>query len=865
MEARLIIFLMVVSFVVISSAFSCGPGGICFCEAYCQMDCSKTKLPILKVCGFIRNSSIYNVSVLHLELNDYQIIKEFDLQGCDELNELYLGQNEISHIENGSFAIFDRLELLDINNNSLAIYDGTLKQGFKFPLTTKTLKLNGNSKADTSGQASYPDISYLSNLEVLYMDGLNDKIFSEYYRMYKTLQKLVLSGLNGNCNITVITNSTLQNLPHVKIFNMSSCNIENIYAGAFKGVPNVEVLDLSKNLRLGFRMLRNISYSLQFTRIKSLNYSKVYNTFGIGTQFKQRDVCYLWNTTLNELVLNSNRIQLAETNSLILIPKSLKILHVEDNIFTFAPYLLQLVCMGNLREVYASDQNSAHNPLLYEKEPIENYSEIMRYDSDCPYMQTEFLRNISKGTEHCPYFENNDIHVFINYPHFPKSLKIVEFARSNMKYNITTFQVLPMNNTVEHLDFSDNIIYAWIGPIGPFPKLKYLYLSRNYCSHIGVGFFNNFTAVENLQLDENFLGLVLSNEHYGPLIFEGLSNVKVLNLSSNIISYLPSTVFTNMSKLETLDLSVNSIETWIIDVNTLNSLVHINLKFNSFHALPTVLTNKLESNAKLMDKMFTIDLRNNSFTTNCDEKEFLEWMVKHRDNMLYFQDYIFRNKTGAKLSVEQFVEAVNKLDTECRWYTAVIVFSSIGVSVFLSIVVGGIIYKNRWKLRYLMRITKIRQFGYNRLNNDPDEDFTYDAFISYANENLRFILDKIIPHLEEQEIKLCLHDRDFLPGNNIADNILEAIRNSRKTVVILSNEFLKSKWCLYEFNMARMESIYSRGGENCLVVVMYEDVPTRNMTTEMLQWIKSNTYIEYTTEEEGELLFWDNLMEAFRQ
>ncbi|XP_045212234.2 toll-like receptor 4 [Mercenaria mercenaria] len=863
MEARLIIFLLVVRGVVISVPFFCGPDGICLCEAYNQMDCSKTNLSMSKVCGFIRNSSIFNVSVLRLELNDYQMIKKFDLEGCDELNELYLGQNEISSIENGSFARFDRLELLDINNNCLAIYNGTVQQGFKFPLTTKALKLNGNSKADTSGQVSYPDLSYLSNLEVLYMDGLKDKMFPEFYRMIKTLQKLVLSGLNGNCNISVITNSTLQNLLHVRTLNMSSCNIENIYAGAFKGMQHLEILDLSKNLRLGFRMLENISYSLQFTRIKSLNFSKVYNTFGIGTQLKLRDICYLWNTTLNELVLNSNRIQLVQTNLLILVPRSLKTLRVEDNKFTFAPYQLQFACMVSLEEVYASDQYSAHNPLLYGREPAENYTETMKDDSYCPYMQTEFLRNISKSTENCPYFENN--HINVSYPHFPKSLKKVELARSNYKYNITTFLVLPMNNMVEYLDFSDNIGYALTGPIGPFPKLKYLYLSRNYCSHIGVKFFKFFKALEILQLDENFLGIVLSNEHYGPVIFEGLVNVKVLNLSSNIISYLPSTVFTNMSSLETLDLSVNSIENWNIDVNTLNNLVHLNLSSNSFHALPTVLTNKLESNAKQKGEKFTIDLRKNSFTTNCDEKEFLEWMVKHRDNMLHFRDYTFRNKTGATLSVEQFVEAVNKLDKECRSYTAVIVFSSIGVSVFLSIVVGGIIYKNRWKLRYLMRITKIRQLGYNRLYNDPDEDLTYDAFISYANENLRFILDKIIPRMEEQEMKLCLHDRDFLPGNNIADNILEAIRNSRKTVVILSNEFLKSKWCVYEFNMARMESIYSRGGENCLVVVMLEDVPTRNMTTEMLQWIKSNTYIEYTTEEEGELLFWDNLMEALRE
>ncbi|XP_045212239.2 toll-like receptor 4 [Mercenaria mercenaria] len=166
-----------------------------------------------------------------------------------------------------------------------------------------------------------------------------------------------------------------------------------------------------------------------------------------------------------------------------------------------------------------------------------------------------------------------------------------------------------------------------------------------------------------------------------------------------------------------------------------------------------------------------------------------------------------------------------------------------------------------------MRLTKIKYFGYKKLHNDLNEPdhFMYEAFISYANEDLRFILDQIIPKLEENEMKLCIHDRDFLPGNNIADNILEAVRKSRKTVVILSKEFLKSKWCLYEFNRARMESIYSREGANCLLVVMFENVPTVNMSTEMLQWIDSHTYIEYTLEEEGNFLFWENLKDALRE
>ena len=159
-----------------------------------------------------------------------------------------------------------------------------------------------------------------------------------------------------------------------------------------------------------------------------------------------------------------------------------------------------------------------------------------------------------------------------------------------------------------------------------------------------------------------------------------------------------------------------------------------------------------------------------------------------------------------------------------------------------------------------MYMSKKRYFGYRRL---PDytviENYKYDAFISYSEDNIRFILDDVIPRLETDSISLCIHQRDFLPGNAISDNIIHAIQSSRKTVVMLSNAFLKSKWCMYEFNMARMENIYSRGEDISLVIVMLEPVPYNAMPLEMMRWIHDNNYIEYTTEHEGKDLFWDKL------
>ena len=61
----------------------------------------------------------------------------------------------------------------------------------------------------------------------------------------------------------------------------------------------------------------------------------------------------------------------------------------------------------------------------------------------------------------------------------------------------------------------------------------------------------------------------------------------------------------------------------------------------------------------------------------------------------------------------------------------------------------------------------------------------------------------------------------------ISDNIVNAIHQSRWTLCVLSSHFFDSYWCMYELNMARMESIYSRKGSHilCLVILNKTGVP----------------------------------------
>lgn len=82
-------------------------------------------------------------------------------------------------------------------------------------------------------------------------------------------------------------------------------------------------------------------------------------------------------------------------------------------------------------------------------------------------------------------------------------------------------------------------------------------------------------------------------------------------------------------------------------------------------------------------------------------------MTQNSDKFVAFKDNIFQDSSGSALSDDEFVVKVESLKKSCKSYTLEIVFGTIGLSVFLAVVFSGFIYKNRWNIRYLMRLTKI--------------------------------------------------------------------------------------------------------------------------------------------------------------
>jgi hypothetical protein len=69
----------------------------------------------------------------------------------------------------------------------------------------------------------------------------------------------------------------------------------------------------------------------------------------------------------------------------------------------------------------------------------------------------------------------------------------------------------------------------------------------------------------------------------------------------------------------------------------------------------------------------------------------------------------------------------------------------------------------------------------------------FTVFASAADRD--WVINDLQPQLEEgpEKYHLCLHERDFVLGSIIANNIVDCMRNSRITLVILSPQFVRSQ------------------------------------------------------------------------
>ncbi|EDO37422.1 predicted protein, partial [Nematostella vectensis] len=106
-------------------------------------------------------------------------------------------------------------------------------------------------------------------------------------------------------------------------------------------------------------------------------------------------------------------------------------------------------------------------------------------------------------------------------------------------------------------------------------------------------------------------------------------------------------------------------------------------------------------------------------------------------------------------------------------------------------------------------------------------------FICYSSKDIKFAKE-LQERLENAGFKCCIDLRDFMPGEAIVVNIANAIYHSRKTLAILSPDFIESEYCKHELHQALNRSIRAHQ----VVAILYREC---NVPLEL----RHKTYLDY--------------------
>ena len=112
---------------------------------------------------------------------------------------------------------------------------------------------------------------------------------------------------------------------------------------------------------------------------------------------------------------------------------------------------------------------------------------------------------------------------------------------------------------------------------------------------------------------------------------------------------------------------------------------------------------------------------------------------------------------------------------------------------------------------------------------------------------------------------LCLHHRDWLVGEEIAENIRKSIVESQRTIVVLSQAFASSYWCKFELAMAHMRLDAEGHGKNRLMVILIDDIPTDLLNAHLIHILTTKTYIAWPQDPALQQHFWKTIRKALKK
>ncbi|XP_049640585.1 interleukin-18 receptor 1 [Suncus etruscus] len=185
------------------------------------------------------------------------------------------------------------------------------------------------------------------------------------------------------------------------------------------------------------------------------------------------------------------------------------------------------------------------------------------------------------------------------------------------------------------------------------------------------------------------------------------------------------------------------------------------------------------------------------------------------------------------------------------------------ITVFISmaivcLVILGIIYRVDLTLFY-------RHFM--RRDETLTDGKTYDAFVSYLkncqpeNGEAHTFAVEILPKVLEKHFgyKLCIFERDVVPGKAVVDEIHSLIEKSRRLIIVLNKSYMSNE-VRYELESGLHEALVERKIK--IILIKFASVSDFSFLPQSLELLKSHRVLKWKADKSLSYnsRFWKNLL-----
>nr|WNA22120.1 Toll-like receptor 5 [Altica viridicyanea]WNA22121.1 Toll-like receptor 6 [Altica viridicyanea] len=773
------------------------------------------------------------------------------------LKVLHLTQNSISDIPDGIFQHLSKLYQLHLWNNRIKRIKRNAFIGLK-SLISLELSINQIEDIEEDSFAELEDLRMI-NLGTNKLGYINSNIF-------KHNRNLTSIRLEGNLKLN-LSEGVFANFPKLNTIRLSSSGIETLPEGIFKNTTGLKSLKLQKNQIQDlpeniFHGLTNLNdLDLSMNRINSLSdkiFSSLTSLTEINLSFNNLNEIngQLFKNMVNleTLILRNNRIKLIELNSFYSLRNLLEV-DLSYNQYTMQ-YELDTDPFNAL--VKLQKINLRHN--LIEEFPdwtvLLNLQEIdLSFNKLNEIPVAQFASQTFDNLTKINLYSNN-----IRTVNFEGVDLIVQLDTDPHNYQLPQIKVNLSSNPLTCDCGNYDLIRYLRDVMNPAVKSRVnLELGGAHCAQPEI--FRHITISdlkpEHISCEFNVTGcpkecksfwrphknfFVFDCSHKNLTNFPMMSNVNHSNIEMNLVG-------NNIRGGLNNTLGYENVKNLYLSNNKLKELKWIPLGIEKLTLDRNELTHLEPELLEILNKTSNLEmlkLSNNPWSCGCSALN-LQIFIRDNYKKINSTEVICRDDNQPLLEKREL----------CKSSAAIILLCVLPLVSFLILTIIGLIL-----YIYYRQEVKVWLFSKNLClwfvsEEELDEDKVYDIFISYSHKDEEFVIQNLLPVLESgpKPFKTCIHVRDWEPGEMIMSHVTNSVLNSKRTLVILSNNFLESVWGIVEFKTAHMRALEE--GRTRLVVVKYGDLDESKLDDDLKVYLNTNTYIEW-----GKPWFWNKLKYA---